>query len=144
MGWRIRKSTKIGPFRITASKSGTSVSVGGKGYRITKQANGKIRKTYSIPGTGISYSEVQNPAKKRQEKALNKQLKRRRRQENMQAANSFSLAHPKFTGVFLLTLGIILLLMCLLLLIVEPIIGIIGIILAGIIIKYGHNLLNKE
>lgn len=52
MGFRFRKSKKIGPFRITASKSGVSYSVGGKGYRLTKQANGKVRQTYSIPWDG--------------------------------------------------------------------------------------------
>lgn len=68
MGFRFRKSTKIGPFRITASKSGISTSVGGKGFRVTKQANGKIRKTYSIPGTGISYSETTSTKKKKVKK----------------------------------------------------------------------------
>ena len=58
MGFRFRKSFKVGPFRMTASKSGLSYSVGGKGFRVTKQANGKVRKTYSIPGAGISYSET--------------------------------------------------------------------------------------
>lgn len=68
MGFRFRKSKKIGPFRITASKSGVSYSVGGKGYRLTKQANGKVRQTYSIPGTGISYSETVGSTKKKQKK----------------------------------------------------------------------------
>lgn len=68
MGFRFRKSAKIGPFRVTASKSGLSYSVGGKGYRVTKQANGKVRKTYSIPGTGISYSETAGSTKKKQKK----------------------------------------------------------------------------
>lgn len=62
MGWNFRKSTKIGPFRFTTSKSGTSVSVGTKGYRVTRQANGAVRKTYSIPGTGISYTKTVKPA----------------------------------------------------------------------------------
>lgn len=64
MGFRFRKSTKVGPFRITASKSGISYSVGRKGYRVTKQANGKVRKTVSIPGTGISYSTTTGSTKK--------------------------------------------------------------------------------
>lgn len=55
MGLRFRKSKKIGPFRITFSKSGISASVGIKGLRITKTASGRIRTTASIPGTGISY-----------------------------------------------------------------------------------------
>lgn len=55
MGIRYRKSKNIGPFRITASKSGLSASVGIKGLRLTKLANGKTRTTVSIPGTGLSY-----------------------------------------------------------------------------------------
>lgn len=55
MGFRFRKSIKAGPVRINLSKSGVGYSVGTKGYRVTKTANGKIRKTASIPGTGISH-----------------------------------------------------------------------------------------
>ena len=55
MGIRFRKSKNIGPFRVTLSKSGISTSVGVKGFRVTKTANGRIRTTASIPGTGISY-----------------------------------------------------------------------------------------
>ena len=56
MGLRFRKSYKLpGGFRINLSKSGVGYSWGTKGYRITKTANGKVRKTVSIPGTGISH-----------------------------------------------------------------------------------------
>lgn len=56
MGFRYRKSINLGGgFRINLSKSGVGYSWGTKGYRITKTASGKIRQTYSIPGTGISY-----------------------------------------------------------------------------------------
>lgn len=55
MGLRFRKSVSAGPFRLNFSKSGIGYSVGTKGYRVTKTANGRIRKTASIPGTGISY-----------------------------------------------------------------------------------------
>jgi hypothetical protein len=55
MGVRFRKSTNVGPFRFTFSKSGVSTSFGGKGARITKTASGKTRTTLSIPGTGLSY-----------------------------------------------------------------------------------------
>lgn len=57
MGLRFRKSVNFGPLRVNFSKSGVGYSVGGKGYRITKTAKGTIRKTASIPGTGISYVE---------------------------------------------------------------------------------------
>ncbi len=63
MGFRYRKSIKLGAgFRINLSKSGIGYSWGTKGYRVTKTAKGTIRKTYSIPGTGISY--VQESGKK--------------------------------------------------------------------------------
>ena len=55
MGLRYRKSVKMGPFRVNFSKSGVGYSVGGKGYRVTKTADGRTRTTMSIPGTGISH-----------------------------------------------------------------------------------------
>ena len=62
MGFRYRKSVKMGPFRMTFSKSGVSYSVGVKGARITKRADGKIQKTLSIPGTGISHVTTETPS----------------------------------------------------------------------------------
>jgi tetratricopeptide (TPR) repeat protein len=56
MPWSYRKSVKIGPFRLNASKSGLGVSVGVKGARVSVNKRG----TYfhgSIPGTGLRYSE---------------------------------------------------------------------------------------
>lgn len=58
MGIRLRKSINLGGgFRINLSKSGIGYSWGFPGYRITKTANNRMRNTYSIPGTGISYVE---------------------------------------------------------------------------------------
>lgn len=58
MGWRYRKSINLGGgFRINLSKSGIGYSWGFPGYRHTYSPNGTQRKTYSIPGTGISYVE---------------------------------------------------------------------------------------
>ena len=56
MGLRIRKTIGKGAFRMTFSKSGISTSIGGKGARFTKTANGRTRSTLSIPGTGIGYT----------------------------------------------------------------------------------------
>lgn len=61
MGLRYRKSVKLGPFRINFSKSGVGWSVGNKWARYTKKANGGIRVTRTIPGTGISYVEERRP-----------------------------------------------------------------------------------
>ena len=56
MGWRFRKAIDIlGLFRINFSKSGIGFSWGVPGYRVTKMANGRTRKTVSIPGTGVSH-----------------------------------------------------------------------------------------
>lgn len=63
MGTRFRKSKKLGPVRVTISESGISTSVGVKGARITKRADGKIQTTTSIPGTGISHTTVHNDTK---------------------------------------------------------------------------------
>lgn len=54
MGWRYRRSVKLGPLRINFSKSGVGYSVGGKGYRVTKTAKGTVRRTVTLPG-GISH-----------------------------------------------------------------------------------------
>lgn len=56
MGWRYRKSAKIGPFRLNFSKSGIGWSVGFGHYRRTKMANGRIRRTVTGP-FGVSYVE---------------------------------------------------------------------------------------
>lgn len=73
MGFRFRKSVKLpGGFRVNLSKSGVGYSWGTKGFRATKTAGGKVRKTYSIPGTGLSYVEESKskttPQKKTREK----------------------------------------------------------------------------
>ena len=43
--------------RINLSKTGLGASVGFKGYRSTKRADGRVQRTLSIPGTGISHVE---------------------------------------------------------------------------------------
>lgn len=54
MGLRYRKSLKFGPLRVNLSKSGVGYSVGNKFYRVTKKADGGMRTTATLPGTGIS------------------------------------------------------------------------------------------
>ena len=63
MGFSYRKSVKLGPFRMTASKSGVSYSVGVKGARVTKRANGKVQTTLSVPGTGLRYTATSGTKK---------------------------------------------------------------------------------
>ena len=73
MGLRFRKSIKVGPFRVNLSKSGIGYSYGVKGYRVTHKANGGVRTTASIPGTGIShvkeYSSAGTSQKREPEKS---------------------------------------------------------------------------
>lgn len=56
MGFRARKSIKIAPgVRMNFSKSGIGYSAGVKGYRVTKRADGRVQRTASLPGTGLSH-----------------------------------------------------------------------------------------
>ncbi|WP_018656710.1 DUF4236 domain-containing protein [Actinomadura flavalba] len=55
MGWTYRKSLKFGPFRLNFSRGGVGHSVGGRGVRYTKGADGRKHTTLRIPGTGISW-----------------------------------------------------------------------------------------
>ena len=65
MGIRYRKSINLPfGFRVNLSKSGVGFSWGRKGIRITRTAKGKVRRTYSIPGAGISYVSEGNPLDK--------------------------------------------------------------------------------
>lgn len=65
MGFRFRRSFKIAPgIRVNLNSKSTSVRIGPKGLGYTFSSNGKKRVTASIPGTGISYSEVVSPARR--------------------------------------------------------------------------------
>lgn len=57
--FRLRKSFRIFPgIRINLSKTGIGASVGFKGFRLTKRADGKVHRTISLPGTGISFVDT--------------------------------------------------------------------------------------
>jgi hypothetical protein len=58
MGFRFRKSIKLGPFRLNLSKNGVGVSAGVKGARVGVGPRG-VRTTLSAPGTGMSYVSEQ-------------------------------------------------------------------------------------
>lgn len=65
MGFRFRKSFRIAPgIRLNLNSKSTSVRIGPKGLGYTFSSTGKKRVTASIPGTGISYSEVVSPARR--------------------------------------------------------------------------------
>lgn len=79
MGIRYRKSVNLGPLRINFSKSGVGYSVGGKGYRVTKTATGQVRRTASIPGTGISHVTTTSAKKVAEEKEAKRREKEARK-----------------------------------------------------------------
>lgn len=64
MGFNFRKSIKLGKlFKLNLSKSVASVSFGGKGFRQSIGTSGNARTTFSLPGTGLSYSKTINAKK---------------------------------------------------------------------------------
>jgi len=62
MGLRFRRSAKLGPFRITATKRGFSTSFGVRGARVGINSRGQVRRTIGLPGTGIYDTEIINPS----------------------------------------------------------------------------------
>lgn len=73
MATRFRKSKRIGKRgRINFSRSGIGASVGVRGFRISVSPDGKIRRTLSIPGTGIYDAKVVGSAKPGAKKAERK------------------------------------------------------------------------
>lgn len=72
MGFRFRKSINLGNgLRVNLSKSGIGYSWGVPGYRNTITAKGRHRRTYSIPGTGLSFVEESGSKKKQHKNNFN-------------------------------------------------------------------------
>ena len=65
MGFRFRKSVKL-PLgvKLNISKNGVGVSAGVKGIRKSTSPTAQVRTTYSIPGTGLSYTKSSGNIKK--------------------------------------------------------------------------------
>ena len=64
MGFRFRRSTRLGPLRFNFSKGGlSSISVGGRGasFNIPVARSGGARTTVGVPGTGMSWSVEHAP-----------------------------------------------------------------------------------
>ncbi|MBV8751314.1 MAG: DUF4236 domain-containing protein [Hyphomicrobiales bacterium] len=65
VGFRFRKSLRIVPgIRLNLSRSGPSLSLGGKGFRYNIGATG-TRVTVGIPGTGLSWSQYSSHSQRR-------------------------------------------------------------------------------
>ena len=109
MAFRFRKSFNFGGARVNFSKSGIGASVGGKGFRYTKKADGGTRTTASIPGTGLSYQKDSKKNTKSQSKS----------------AVSAVPASPAFTFFWIMftILGFPLVALGALLMLAEPVIG---------------------
>ena len=59
MGFRFRRSSRLGPVRLNFSKNGlSSISLGGRGASLNIPVNrrGGTRTTLGLPGTGLSWS----------------------------------------------------------------------------------------
>jgi hypothetical protein len=64
MGFRFRRSARLGPLRFNFAKGGlSSISVGGRGasFNIPVSRNGGARSTVGLPGTGLSWSVEHTP-----------------------------------------------------------------------------------
>jgi hypothetical protein len=64
MGFRFRRSARLGPLRFNFAKGGlSSISVGGRGasFNIPVSRSGGARSTVGVPGTGLSWSVDHTP-----------------------------------------------------------------------------------
>lgn len=115
MSIRMRKSFNLGNgVRVNVSKSGIGASVGVKGAKITKTANGAVRKTVSVPGTGLSYVSQTKKTKK-----------------NNVSRQGATKAPLGLFGIVLRVLAVVMFAMGALLALVEPVMGI-GAIIFGV------------
>jgi hypothetical protein len=76
MGWRVRKSIKLGKHtKLNLNKNSFSISTGVKGARATLNNKGKVTRTLGIPGTGVyntkQYNLNKNIAQANKSRAMN-------------------------------------------------------------------------
>ena len=65
MGFRFRRSARLGPLRFYFAKGGlSSISMGGRGasFNIPVSRSGGARTTVGLPGTGLSWSVEHTPS----------------------------------------------------------------------------------
>jgi len=53
VAWAFRRIFNLGPLRINLSKKGAGFSIGARGFRVGRDANGYRYTHTSLPGTGI-------------------------------------------------------------------------------------------
>lgn len=62
MGFRFRRSVKIAPgVKLNIGKKSVGISVGTRGARVSANSQGHRTASAGIPGTGVSYVEIQQP-----------------------------------------------------------------------------------
>lgn len=59
--WQWRRSKSFGPLRVSVSKRGVGASIGFGPVRFSLGADGKIRRTIRIPGTGVRRTDEVGP-----------------------------------------------------------------------------------
>ena len=70
MGWNLRRSRKIAPgIRLNLSNKGLGVSAGPRHSKISISPGKRITTNIGIPGTGIRYTNVVSPNKRKQKNA---------------------------------------------------------------------------
>lgn len=62
---QFRKTKKFGPFQFTLTQRGISASVGGGPLRLSRGADGTIRRTLRMPGVGLWDTKVIRPGRGR-------------------------------------------------------------------------------
>lgn len=81
MGLRFRRSVKIAPgVRLNMSKSGPSLSVGGRGATVNFSKRG-TRTIVGIPGTGLSFTNTSRSATRTNQRRLEREERKRQRAE---------------------------------------------------------------
>lgn len=64
MGLRYRKSVKIAPgVKVNFNKKSASVTLGGKGFHVTKNSSGRTTTSVNLPIRGLSYTDIQSGKK---------------------------------------------------------------------------------
>lgn len=65
MGLRYRRSVKIAPgVKVNFNKKSASVTVGGKGFHVTKNSNGRTTTSVNLPIKGLSYTDTKSSTSK--------------------------------------------------------------------------------
>lgn len=125
MSLRFRKSIKIAPgVKMNISKKGVGYSAGTKGARMSVGADGKIRRTVGIPGTGIYDTETIGGKHSNASNADNIE------DEPMLVYEKYSAFQIKLFSLFFLICSIFLFICGLLLLLVNIFLGLFGLLCA--------------